>query len=435
MDSDFLLKSIRNAKLDADLEVSFKSKINNGIKIEGNQFNSSWRKESAVVGVRCLYKGRIGIATSSINGGNDIKGLIETSYKLAKLAGATDCQSCFTDKIIKIGINRMKIEKASNDESPVNALNAANKITSKIKKVHSINAVLDYSNENLAIANSNGVAGDENGTISGLITEVTSKDGNESASGIKAQEALDFHDLDIDTNFRKAAEMAISMLGSKPAPTFNGTVLLSPEAANGLIAAFVEAMSGEEILKRRSFLSDKKGKIVASTALKLTENPFVSGSPHNRSFDDELVKTSTKDLVSDGVLRTYLHNVYSAEKMGEKPTGNAFRSREGFVDTTNVLVGTGKESPEQLIGRIEEGIYLLDTEDSPNMTTGDLSALVISGYYVKDGRIMHPVKETMIGINMIDLMQNVVAVGNDPLSLNGVASPSLLIKDVKISGR
>jgi PmbA protein len=203
----------------------------------------------------------------------------------------------------------------------------------------------------------------------------------------------------------------------------------------GIIESLLDAASGEEVLKGRSFLAGKKDSLIGSDKLYMAEENRVPNSPYNREFDDELTPTKRKMIVERGVLKSFLHNIYSAEKLGEDRTGNGFLGGGGIsTGFTNIKVYGEKFRKGDLLSKVKHGVYMLSTGDRANESTGDLSAMV-TGYYVKDGKIVHPLKETMIGINLIELLSNVSAIGEDFFMAGGINTPSLLVDNVKISGR
>jgi predicted Zn-dependent protease len=67
------------------------------------------------------------------------------------------------------------------------------------------------------------------------------------------------------------------------------------------------------------------------------------------------------------------------------------------------------------------------------MTTGDLSAMIMEGYYIEDGEPKHPLKNTLIGINMRELLQRIQRVGTDTKATLYIQSPSLVIEKAKIT--
>ncbi len=437
MDSESILRVIRGTKLDAGLDIRITEDHSSSLSIERGEFMGGQADIEKEATIRCIYKDKSSLVHLSINSIEDLNLGVARAYKLAKTIGSEDGQSTFS---VQKHINKpnplsKRIDKVKNSDI-LSRMLSAQKEVSKLGHIHSVNIFSGHSHTNLYAANSNGINGDWEGSSAFLRAEVIAKDGTEQTTGSKGAESLDPYGIDFDDVVIKASNTARGMLGAKSAPTFKGDLLLSPEAANLIFGKFVSAMNGEDILKKRSFLTGRKGHAVASKLIKLREENWLKRSPRNRQFDDELIPTSSKDLVSDGLLRTYLHNIYSAEKTGERPTGNGFFGLDGSsIDTTNVVLKAGNVKTEDLISRIKRGIYMLETGDSPNMATGDLSAMVMNGYYIKDGEIKYPVKETMVGVNMIDLMKNVSVLGSEYIGLDGVFTPALLVNNVQISGK
>ncbi|MCL5009526.1 MAG: TldD/PmbA family protein [Candidatus Parvarchaeota archaeon] len=432
MDSDKIYSIIKNSGLDAQFNVQVESEDLSMLKITKGDLESVDTFISEVASISCIYKNRLSIINASITSYDEISKFIVDAYKLAK-NGSVDCQSRVAWKKHREIKNPFssRIKKVDVPEIETKLYSAIKKVSS-LGNVYSINAWLMYSSSIIHAANSYGIRGDWKNSYSSISSHVVAKDGAEQASSSKSYDAMDPYSLDIDNAFTTAATEAKNLLYAKRAPTFKGDLLLSPEASMSIIQYLASAMSGPEVYKKLSFLSGKLGKVIASDLIDLREIINVKNSPFNISFDNELMPTSTKTLVKDGVLKTYLHNIYSAEKMSQEPTGNAFHNGIG---TTNLVLKPGKNSEEELLSRIKRGVYLLDTGDSPNMSTGDLSAMVSEGYYVENGQKKYPLKETVVGINMLNMMKNVVGVGSKSVGLGGIFSPAMLVSGVQISGK
>ena len=68
-----------------------------------------------------------------------------------------------------------------------------------------------------------------------------------------------------------------------------------------------------------------------------------------------------------------------------------------------------------------------------NGSTGDFS-YGIEGYYIENGKIMYPVNEMNISGNMNKFMFNLVEIGNDIRENQSIRIPSIMFKDVDLSG-
>jgi predicted Zn-dependent protease len=75
----------------------------------------------------------------------------------------------------------------------------------------------------------------------------------------------------------------------------------------------------------------------------------------------------------------------------------------------------------------------MNTGDRPNMTTGDLSAMVMEGFYIENGELKHGLKNTLIGINMRDLLKRVSRVGADTRATASMVTPSIVVESAKIT--
>ena len=436
MDSDSLLKQIRAVNLDAEFEINAEENSQLKLGVERSVFTGGERVNVSRAAIHCICKKKSAIFLTSLRGKESLADGMQKAYKMAKNAGSTDTQRAFSKKQPPAGKNPLSKKEAMLKESSiVQKIMDGVKVADSSKHVYSTSAFFSSTINHIYGANSLGIACDWAGSCANFSAEIVAKLGAERSSFSEEAEAVDSSDIDFVTVARKAAEMAGRMLGAKQAPTFRGQLLIDAEVAGMIMSFLIGAMSGEEILKGRSFLGGKKGAKIASKAIRLREETNASGSPYNRSFDDDLMPTLSKDLISDGILKTYLHNLYSSEKMKEPDTGNCFYSPSGSIDTTNVVLKEGRGTAEDLMQKVKRGIYLIDTGDSPNMVTGDLSAMVLNGYYVKDGMTVYPVKETMFGINLLDLMKKVSAIGSDTVKLDGMAVPSILVDDVQISGK
>jgi predicted Zn-dependent protease len=96
-------------------------------------------------------------------------------------------------------------------------------------------------------------------------------------------------------------------------------------------------------------------------------------------------------------------------------------------------VTPGKGNLDDFIADMDKGVVCRNTGDRPNMITGDLSAMILEGYYVENGEIQHPLKNTLIGINMKDLLKRVSQVGSDSRTTFSMITPSFVIESANIT--
>jgi PmbA protein len=157
-------------------------------------------------------------------------------------------------------------------------------------------------------------------------------------------------------------------------------------------------------------------------------------SAASRSFDDEGVATSYKELVSKGVLKTFLHNLVTAKKDGVKSTGNGFG---GGVGPVNLKLEAGSSNLDEMIKSCEKGIFITNVQGAHagvNAVSGDFS-LQASGYYIEKGEKIRPVALITVAGNFLEMLKDITMVGNDlKMSYYGVTSPSIKVKSMQVSG-
>jgi len=186
-------------------------------------------------------------------------------------------------------------------------------------------------------------------------------------------------------------------------------------------------VSGGNLYRKTSFLTDSMGKEIFSRLVNVRERPHVVKGLASTPFDDEGVATRAREVVKDGVVQGYFLGTYSARKLGLKSTGNAggnhnLELRDTGADFAGMLkaLGTGLLVTE-LMGH---GI---------NPVTGDYSRGA-AGFWVEKGEIAYPVQEITIAGNLKDMFRGIAAVGNDVVRRGSRYCGSILIDRMTIAG-
>lgn len=226
---------------------------------------------------------------------------------------------------------------------------------------------------------------------------------------------------------RKAGERAAARLGSKKIKTCQVPVLFTPDMARSLFSHFVGATSGGALYRKASFLLDQLGQPVFSTLIQLSQQPHLRRGAGSAVFDGEGVTTCERTLVTDGVLQGWLLGSYSARKLGLRSTGNA-----GGV--YNLVLEPGSFTFEGLLREMDTGLVVTELiGQGANTVSGDYSRGA-AGFWVENGRIVHPVHEITIAGNLREMFKNMAALGNDVDTRTGIRCGSVLIERMSIAG-
>ncbi|MFW9935356.1 MAG: TldD/PmbA family protein [Candidatus Thorarchaeota archaeon] len=257
--------------------------------------------------------------------------------------------------------------------------------------------------------------------------------------------------IDVNRNFKLDLDYIVNttvhdvLLAKKHAKgeTGPGTILFEASALGSLLAyAFMPALKGENVVREKSKLADKKDNDVASKALTFTDDGRFKGGYATALFDGEGVPQQKTSIIEKGKLRSFLWNNYWANRHGETSTGNAQRNlRTGVVETapTNMVVSGGKHSLEDMLSEIKSGYLIkgLQGAHSSNQETGDYSVVGNPAFRIIDGELIGAVHGLMLAGNAFDLIKNVAVVGSDVRSYlvgagGSFIAPSIQFSDIQV---
>lgn len=300
------------------------------------------------------------------------------------------------------------------------------------KRIDIINSGASVERWSDAVANTLGVVAADSGTQASLDVDVVAHDGEATGNGFEYASSRRF-DFKVDAIGRAAGEMALNSMNPQPIRSGKMPVVLDPLAVGPIVAAAV-TVSAEDAQRDRSFLAGKTGDHIAVSAFTIVDDGLLSGGLETSPFDAEGVPSQRTPLVEKGIFNSYLYDTYTANKEGRKSTGNASRSdfrSPPSISPTNLLIASGTD--KNITEEVRRGIYVRATGDRPNMTTGEFSGLVYAGYAIKDGECVHALKQTNIGINVLDLLQQIDGLSRDVKTYFSLTTPTIRVADVSVA--
>jgi PmbA protein len=236
---------------------------------------------------------------------------------------------------------------------------------------------------------------------------------------------------------RRAAERAIRRLGARKIPTQKVPVIFEPRTARSLLGDLFDAVNGGAIYRESSFLAGKLGEKIASEHLTIIDDATIPGLFGSSPFDDEGVPSRRTVVIERGVLKSYLLNTYTARKLGLKTTGNASRGLSGApgVGPGNFYIEAGARSEQQLIAGVRQGLYITELIGaSANNATGDYSAGA-AGLWIENGELTYPVSEITVAGNLKQMLMDLEEPASNLEFRSSIAAPSILIREMMISGQ
>jgi PmbA protein len=235
---------------------------------------------------------------------------------------------------------------------------------------------------------------------------------------------------------RIAAERTVRRLGARKVKTARVPIVFDAQVSRGLLDHIFEAVTGDAIYRKASFLADKLGQKIAASDITVTDDGTISGGFGTSPFDSEGVPSRRTVVIENGELKSYLLNCYTARKLGMKTTGNASRALAGTpgIGSGNFFLQPGMKSPKEIIGDIKEGLLVTEFLGfGVNLVTGDFSRGA-SGLWVENGELAYPVEEITVAGNLKDMLNHISEIGNDLKFRGALACPTLRIDGMTVAG-
>ncbi len=190
-------------------------------------------------------------------------------------------------------------------------------------------------------------------------------------------------------------------------------VILGSELAGMIAHEAVGHTVEADLVLGGSVAGPNLGKQVASPIVSLTDfahTAFGETAPLPVYVDDEGTPASDAPLIKDGVLVGYMNSRETAERFGMQPQGNARAfafSDEPLIRMRNTAVHPGKDKLEDMIASIENGYYLVNTNNGQADTTGEFMFGVTEGYEIKNGKLGRAILDTTVSGVAFDMLKTV----------------------------
>lgn len=317
-------------------------------------------------------------------------------------------------------------------------LDAAEK---KDKRAFPIEGGAGASYLSLAIANSNGIASFDHGTIIQCSLATVAHEAGEVTPVCFEFNAERSYAINPVWVGEEAARLAVSALKAKRAETKTTNVIFTQLALQQLFYyTLINAVNADYVQRNQSMFKGKIGEKVASETVTIYDDGLLDGGLRTGRFDGEGVPQQRTLIIEKGILRNFIYDNYTAKKDGRESTGNAFRA--GYLSTpsveaTNFHVMAGSKSPEELISEVDDGllVYYLQGAHSSNPASGEFSVVATPAWKIKDGKIANAVNGAMLAGNIFALLKEISAVANNERKVGQLVAPWILVENVKVIGK
>jgi len=278
---------------------------------------------------------------------------------------------------------------------------------------------------------------DERTVLSGSIS-ATYRQGEDIGSSSEFEYGVSLADVDFGWVGKRAGQKAVEQFGSRRVGSAVLPMILVPEAASSVFFGLMMAISGEQVVKGRTFASGLLGKRIAPDWMEVCDDGRIAGAVSSATYDGEGVPTKMVSVVTAGILSTFLHNSYSAGIAGVETNGHAQRAGYGVyvgAGPTNVVVKAGQSSLDEMIVETKKGVLVTSADFTPSPVTGEFSSTIDEGFLVENGEKRHAVKNLMAGGHILDLCRNTDMMSKEGRTFGkGHFFPSMRISTIRFSG-
>ena len=258
-----------------------------------------------------------------------------------------------------------------------------------------------------------------------------------SGHGISCSSSI--NDIDSKNAGLIAGDYAKSSINPKLCEPGKYDILFTPTVAADIFQFVGHAASADSIDSGDSFFTDKINLQVSSENLSISDIGNPEGGIYNRIFDDEGIPTQSTNIIENGILENYLHNMTTANKYDVKSTGNA-----GIIAPSywNLEVSSGSFTFDEQLSSIDDGLLITNNWYTrfQNPAAGSYSTVPRDACFViNNGEITTPIHGIRISDEIPRQLSNIDSLSKIRNWISWweveipVLSPSIVVKDVPIT--
>lgn len=398
---------------------------------------------SGGVNFRCIVDGHMGCSGTSILTEEEMKLLVQKATQNAKAIESDDKAIIFEGSEKYETIETLPYEMPSVADVKELALSLQKETYAQGDNVgDGTQSYVSGEKMSFQLCNSKGLNLSHSIGMGGACVSVVVNGEEEAQDGFEATLTMDYKNLE-DLS-KKAYDDAISKLGADTVKSGKYDVIISSKQMRALLSVYESIFSGKKAIQGLSLLKGKEGEKIAADCITIVDDPLRKGSPTAISFDGEGVATYKKNVVENGVLKTLLYDLTTADKAGVKTTGNGQRisySDSVYISAFDFYIEKGDADFETLLKEVGNGIYITELKGlhaGANAVTGDFS-LESGGFLIENGKITKSIKGFTIAGNFFDLLKNIEKLSNNlqfglPSGFTCYGSPEVLIRNMSIAG-
>lgn len=217
-------------------------------------------------------------------------------------------------------------------------------------------------------------------------------------------------------------------------------VIFSPRATLSIITSLQRMINGKFIQKNSSPLTGKIGEKIFDKRVTIYDDGTLNYALNTSPVDDEGSVKFKFPIVEGGVLKNFVFDLQTAGMLNTETTASAARgiTSPPFPDTSNIVIETGKDSLEEIIKDVKEGLLVEQTMGAhqANLLAGEFSFNVDLGFKIEKGEITGRVKDVMVTGNIFEAFNQIIAISKErEMVFGNFLSPYFYVDKINVSSK
>ena len=410
-----------------------------GVSVRLGELEDVHRSEGQEIGLRVFDGSRSASVASSDLSAEALDALVERAAAMAREAPEDPFAGLAPEELLLRGpapsFDAFDPEEPDPAAMRARALAAEEAALGVAGVTNSNGGSASASSSTVALATSGGFAGAYRASGFSNSASVVAGEGSTMQRDYAYHSARHLADLEAPEEIgRRAGERAAARVGPvKPEPG-RYPIIFEPRVASSLLGHFSAAITGSSIARGTSFLLGKLGERVFAPSIIIRDDPHRPRGLRSRPFDGEGLPVHAIDLVSNGVLTSWMMDSAAARQLGMQPTGHATRGISGApgAGPSNLSLQPGPRGREALLAAFPRAILVTELiGQGVNGVTGDYSRGA-AGFLVEGGEIGRPVAEITIASNLLEMFATLEP-ASDLRYRRGVDAPTVLVPEMTVA--
>ena len=208
---------------------------------------------------------------------------------------------------------------------------------------------------------------------------------------------------------------------------FEGTVIMTPGCASDFIRMTLSNyICDGVIVDGTSLWLDKVGEQVADEKLTVALKPFDSRIVIGERATGNGFRSEEVTLIEKGVLKTHWLSLYGSNKTGRPVVKNT---------GTDLVVEPGDRTLAELVASVDKGLILGGFSGGQPGTNGEFSGVAKNSFLIENGKIRGAVTETMVNGNLGEAFRHIRGISREVLCDGGSVVPYIAVDGIVISGK